>query len=115
VVHANTSAALAALSTAGYLDRPAARGLAAALALWRQVQGTLKLVLDETLDEATAPPALTAMLSRNADSVDFAALKVDMTAAAETVRAQYRVIVEAPAAEARKRLPQTKMDEEKTA
>jgi [glutamine synthetase] adenylyltransferase / [glutamine synthetase]-adenylyl-L-tyrosine phosphorylase len=115
VVHANTSAALAALGKAGYLDRPAARGLAAALALWRQVQGTLKLVLDETLDEATAPPALTAMLARNADAVDFAALKVDMTAAAETVRAQYRVIVEAPAAEARKRLPPTKMDEEKTA
>ncbi len=114
IVRANTSAALAALAEAGYLDGAAARELIAALALWRQVQGTLKLVLDETLDEATAPPALTTMLARNAGAVDFAGLKVDMTAAAEAVRAHYRAIIEEPAAAARTRLPRTKLDEEKT-
>jgi [glutamine synthetase] adenylyltransferase / [glutamine synthetase]-adenylyl-L-tyrosine phosphorylase len=114
LVRANTGAALTALAETGSLDGTAARELIAALALWRQVQGTLKLVLDETLDEATAPPALTAMLARNAGAVDFAGLKVDMTAAAETVRAHYRAIIDAPAAEARTRLPRSKLDEEKT-
>ena len=55
-----------------------------------------------------------AMLARNAGAVDFAGLKVDMTAAAETVRAHYRAIIDVPAAEARTRLPRTKLDEEKT-
>jgi [glutamine synthetase] adenylyltransferase / [glutamine synthetase]-adenylyl-L-tyrosine phosphorylase len=118
IVHANTSAALAALTESGYLDGSAARELIAALALWRQIQGTLKLVLDGTLDEASAPPALTSMLARNAGAVDFAGLKVDMTAAAEAVRTHYRAIIEAPAAEARTRLsrskPDIKLDEEKT-
>jgi glutamate-ammonia-ligase adenylyltransferase len=110
IVRANTSAALAALADSGFLDGAAARELIAALALWRQVQGTLKLVLDETLDEASAPPALTTMLARNAGAVDFAGLKVDMTAAAEAVRAHYRAIIEAPAEEAGARLSRSKLD-----
>ena len=114
VVRANTSAALAALAEAGYLDGTAARQLIAALALWRQVQGALKLVLDETLDEATAPPALTALLARGADAVDFTRLKVDMTAAAENVRAHYRAIIEEPAVQARARIASAKTDEERT-
>ena len=114
LLRANTSAALVALAEAGFLDDTAAQELVAALALWHQVQGTLKLVLDETLNEATAPPALTAMLARNAGAVDFATLKVDMTAAAETVRAHYRATIETPATKARTRLPRTKLDEEKT-
>jgi [glutamine synthetase] adenylyltransferase / [glutamine synthetase]-adenylyl-L-tyrosine phosphorylase len=118
IVCANTSAALAALAESGYVEHSAARELIAALALWRQVQGTLKLVLDGTLDEASVPPALTAMLARNAGAVDFAGLKVDMNAAAEAVRTHYRTIIEAAAAEARSRLPRnkpdTKPDEENT-
>jgi glutamate-ammonia-ligase adenylyltransferase len=114
VMHANTSAALAALAEVGFLNGTIAQELITALALWRQLQGTLKLVLDETLDEATAPPALTAMLARNAGAVDFASLKVDMTAAAETVCAHYRAIIEDPAAQACTRLLRTKLDEDTT-
>jgi hypothetical protein len=55
------------------------------------------------------------VLARGADAVDFAGLKVDMTAAAEAVRAHYRAIVEAPAAQARTRLPRATTDRETTA
>ncbi len=115
LVQPNTSAALLAMAASGGLDGETARGLIAALALWRQIQGTLKLVLDEAFDEETAPPALTALLARSAGAVDFAGLKVDMTAAAETVLAHYRAIIEEPAARARARLSHAKTDEEKTA
>jgi glutamate-ammonia-ligase adenylyltransferase len=113
VVQANTGAALTALAASGHLDRTAARDLLAALDLWRWIQGLLKLVLDETLDEASAPPALKTVLVRGANEVDFAALKLDMTAAAERVMAHYRTIIEEPAAQAQTRLPPTKPDSEK--
>jgi glutamate-ammonia-ligase adenylyltransferase len=105
-IRANTSEALNALSEAGLLDAAAASDILAALHLWRQVQGVLKLVLDEPLDEATAPPALKAVLARGADAVDFAGLKADMIAAAKTVLSRYRSLIEKPAAQARKRLRQ---------
>ncbi len=113
VVHPNISKALAALAAAGCLDGAASRELIAALALWRQIQGTLKLVLDEAFNEVTAPAALTALLARSVGAVDFAALNVDMTAAAEMVSAHYRAIIHEPAARARARLSQAKSSEEK--
>src|SRR5258708_39185799 len=79
VIRANTSAALAALADAGYIARAVAEELIAALRLWRHVQGMLKLLLGEGLDEATAPAALKAVLARGADAVDFAGLKLDIT------------------------------------
>jgi [glutamine synthetase] adenylyltransferase / [glutamine synthetase]-adenylyl-L-tyrosine phosphorylase len=104
IIKANTSAALAALDGIGALDAAAAHDIIAAVTLWRQVQGVLKLVLDGAFDEATAPPALKAVLARGADAVDFAGLKVDMIAAAETVLGHYRTMIETPAEQARNRL-----------
>lgn len=107
IIRPNTSAALAAVAGIGAIDRAAAGDITAALALWRQVQGVLKLVLDDPLDEETAPPALKAVLARGADAVDFDRLKVDMIAAAATVLAHYRAIIETPAEQARTRLKET--------
>ncbi len=104
VLRANTGAALAALADADLLDAQSARALIAALRLWQQMQGVLKLVLDDPLDEAAAPPALASALARGADAIDFAALKSDMNAAAVTVLDHFRAIIEAPASAARKRL-----------
>ncbi len=46
------------------------------------------------------------MLARGADAIDFDRLKVDMIAAAETVLARYRTIVETPAEQARNEIAQ---------
>jgi glutamate-ammonia-ligase adenylyltransferase len=104
VLRQNTGAALAALGRAGVLDADAAEELDRALALWRNVQGLLKLTVDEPFDEAAAPPALRAILTRGAGAIDFDRLKSDMSAAAEQVRACYAKLVARPASRARRRL-----------
>src|SRR6185437_14381680 len=91
-IRANTGEAFAALAGEGLLDPDAARELTLALALWREVQGMLKLVLAEPFDEAAVSPALAGMLARAGVAVDFARLKEDMTAAAARVMEHYRAL-----------------------
>ncbi len=93
----NTAAALGALAEAGLLAAKPAEELLAALELWRDVQGLIKLTVVEPFDEAAATPALKALLARGAGAVDFAALKADMDAAATRVLGHYRAIIEAEA------------------
>jgi [glutamine synthetase] adenylyltransferase / [glutamine synthetase]-adenylyl-L-tyrosine phosphorylase len=97
VLRQNTAEALAALAAAGALEPGAAEQLRAALLLWRDVQGLIKLTLDEPFDEARASPALKALLARGAGAVDFASLKTDMEAAASRTLGHYRAIIEAEA------------------
>src|SRR5215472_1321111 len=104
VLRQNTGAALAALARAGVLETGAAEDLDQALTLWRNVQGLLKLTVEEPFDEAAAPPALRANLARGAGAIDFDRLKSDMSAAAEQVRARYSALVTRSAARARRRL-----------
>jgi [glutamine synthetase] adenylyltransferase / [glutamine synthetase]-adenylyl-L-tyrosine phosphorylase len=104
VLRQNTGAALSAAARAGVLDAGAAEELDQALALWRNVQGLLKLTVEEPFDEAAAPPALRANLARSAGAIDFERLKSDMSAAAAQVRARYSALVARPATRARRRL-----------
>jgi glutamate-ammonia-ligase adenylyltransferase len=104
VLHQQTRAALVALQEAGVLEAQGASDLLAALRLWRNVQGLLKLTVEEPFDEAQASPALRALLAKGAGAVDFVALKADMGAAAGRALALYEELVEAPAAAARARL-----------
>ena len=104
VLRQNTGAALAALGRAGVLDTGAAEALDRALALWRNLQGLLKLTVEEPFDEAAAPPAVRAILARGAGAIDFERLKSDMSAAAAEVRARYSALMARPAARARRRL-----------
>ena len=104
VLRQNTGAALASLARAGVLDAGAMEELDRALALWRNVQGLLKLTVEEPFDEAAAPPALRAILARGASAIDFDRLKSDMSAAAAQVRACYSRLVVRPASRARRRL-----------
>jgi glutamate-ammonia-ligase adenylyltransferase len=97
VLRQNTAASLAALAEIGALDGGVAADLLAALRLWRNVQGLIKLTVAEPFDEAAATPALRTLLARGAGAVDFAALKSDMEAAAARTLAHYRAIVEAEA------------------
>jgi [glutamine synthetase] adenylyltransferase / [glutamine synthetase]-adenylyl-L-tyrosine phosphorylase len=104
VLRQNTGAALAALGRAGVLDAGPAEELDRALTLWRNVQGLLKLTVEEPFDEAAAPPALRAILARGTGAIDFERLKSDMSAGAAEVRAWYSKLVARPAARARRRL-----------
>jgi [glutamine synthetase] adenylyltransferase / [glutamine synthetase]-adenylyl-L-tyrosine phosphorylase len=93
----NTAAALQALARIGALGAEAAAELGAALRLWRNVQGLLKLTVVEPFDETAATPALRALLAHGAGAVDFAALTADMEEAAARALGHYRAIVEAEA------------------
>jgi glutamate-ammonia-ligase adenylyltransferase len=94
---------VAAVAEGGALDAVAAEDLVETLDLWRNVQGLLKLTVEEPFDEAAASPALKAHLARGAGAVDFARLKADMDAAAQRVLARYEALIEAPARAARAR------------
>lgn len=93
VLHQNTGAALEALAALNGLDAGAAEDLRGALRLWRNVQGLLKLTVEEPFDEAAAPAALKALLARGAGAIDFQRLKGDMEAAAARALARYDAIV----------------------
>jgi glutamate-ammonia-ligase adenylyltransferase len=97
VLHWNTQQALKALAGAGALAPAQAEILAAALALWRNVQGLLKLTVEEPFDENAASSALKAVLARGAGAVDFSRLKADMDDASTMALGVYRSLVEAPA------------------
>jgi len=92
------------LAEGGALEPAAAADLLETLRLWRNLQGLVKLTVQEPFDEAAAPPALRALLARCADAIDFPRLKADMDAAASHALARYEALVEAPAAAARARL-----------
>jgi glutamate-ammonia-ligase adenylyltransferase len=94
VLQQNTAAALAALTRAGALEAAAAEELLAALRLWRNVQGLIKLTVAEPFDEANASPALKLLLARGAEAIDFDRLKLDMETAAAAAFGYYRTIVE---------------------
>ena len=97
VLRQNTRAALLALAECGALTRQDAETLAAALMLWRNVQGLLKLTVEEPFDESQASPALKSILAKGAGAVDFAALKADMDASAKRVLRLYENLIETPA------------------
>jgi len=97
ILHANTAAALAALAKAGSLSAGNADALMRALMLWRDVQGLLKLTVDEPFDETATPEAIKMLLAHGAGAVDFAALKSKMDAAAAEALRLYETLVEAAA------------------
>ncbi|HEY3916158.1 MAG TPA: bifunctional [glutamine synthetase] adenylyltransferase/[glutamine synthetase]-adenylyl-L-tyrosine phosphorylase [Stellaceae bacterium] len=103
LVEVNTLAALKKLAAASSLAADAAADLIAALTLWRDVQGLLKLTAEEPFDEDAATPSLKALLAAGAGAADFAALKDKMAATASRALARYEAIVAQPAAEARSR------------
>jgi [glutamine synthetase] adenylyltransferase / [glutamine synthetase]-adenylyl-L-tyrosine phosphorylase len=105
LLEVNTLAALKKLAAGGSLARDAADDLIAGLALWRDVQGLLKLTAEEPFDEAAATPALKALLAAGADAVDFAALKAKMQDAARLAFARYAAVIAEPAAAARDQTP----------
>ena len=100
LLEVNTLSALKKLMAGGSLARDAADDLIGALAIWRDVQGLVKLTAEEPFDEDAATPALKALLAAGADAVDFPTLKEKMRAAAQQAFARYTEIIVQPAAAA---------------
>jgi glutamate-ammonia-ligase adenylyltransferase len=83
VIHANTGAALAALARAGVLPAGDAAILIDALALWRRLQGFLRLTIGQEFDEAALPEGIKHAIAAAGRAADFAGLKAHMTETGE--------------------------------
>jgi glutamate-ammonia-ligase adenylyltransferase len=93
----NTQAAIAA----SRLPPEVKHDLAASLTLWRELQGLLKLTLDEPIADDVAAPAVAALVG---ESVPVLLARIDRAAAAAL--AWYERLIAAPAAAARLKFPQ---------
>ncbi|HZT51104.1 MAG TPA: bifunctional [glutamine synthetase] adenylyltransferase/[glutamine synthetase]-adenylyl-L-tyrosine phosphorylase, partial [Stellaceae bacterium] len=114
LLHQNTRAALFALAAAGALPRAACDALVRALALWRNLQGLLRLTVGERFVEDETAPALKALIAESAGLPDYATLRGEIEAAADAARAWYERLVALPAAAARARLAVPPTEEEET-
>ncbi|MGH6883654.1 MAG: bifunctional [glutamine synthetase] adenylyltransferase/[glutamine synthetase]-adenylyl-L-tyrosine phosphorylase, partial [Hypericibacter sp.] len=83
VIHANTSAALAALAHAGVLPAGDAATLIDTLALWRRLQGFLRLTIGQDFDEAALPEGIKRAIAAAGRAADFATLKAYMAETGE--------------------------------
>jgi [glutamine synthetase] adenylyltransferase / [glutamine synthetase]-adenylyl-L-tyrosine phosphorylase len=95
VLARSTQGALAALARAGVLAERAAASLIDALKLWRRLQGLLRLTVDGKFEERELAPAVARRLAEIGGAVDFAALKIQISKTAASVRKIYLDIVEA--------------------
>ena len=96
VLDTNTCAALARLNEAGFLAESDAKCLIRAGRLWRTIQGMLRFTYDGAFNEETAPAGLRLALTRATGAADFDALKADMLATANDVRAIFTRLVGNP-------------------
>jgi glutamate-ammonia-ligase adenylyltransferase len=98
ILDQNMQAALKKLAAAGSLAPVDADTLRRALALWRNVQGLLKVTVPEPFDEANTPAAAKDLLAHNAGAIDFPTLTRDMEVAARDSHRLFHQLVEATAA-----------------
>jgi glutamate-ammonia-ligase adenylyltransferase len=94
----NTGAALGKLARAGALDPSIAADLEAALHLWRNLQGMLRLTTTGAFDEAGATDGLKAAIARVAGAADFGQVAGLIRDTAARVRGHFEMLIEAPAA-----------------
>jgi glutamate-ammonia-ligase adenylyltransferase len=105
VLTENTAGALGRMGEVSVLESEKAACLTQALGLWWKLQDSLRLIAPDGLDDANIPASVKAALARAAARPDFETLEATMEEAYARVRELYDSIVDAPAAEARKRLP----------
>jgi [glutamine synthetase] adenylyltransferase / [glutamine synthetase]-adenylyl-L-tyrosine phosphorylase len=103
VLRQNTRAALMALGRVGALPEEAAQTLIDSLMLWRDLQGLMKLTVDEPFDEERVAPALGVILGKGG-GFDFSALAAKIEERAAASLALYERIVAGPAEAARRRI-----------
>jgi len=98
VLDTNTGAALVKLARARLIDARVATELEAALHLWRNLQGMLRLATGGAFDEERATEGLKSAIARAAGEADFAAVAERIEKTSALVRAHFETLIEAPAA-----------------
>ncbi len=98
VLATNTTDALARLRDAGCLEPGDAETLIAAMRLWRNLRGAMRLSFGEALDETATTEAGRAMLATACGVADFDALKRRVGEAAAESHAIFQRLIERPAA-----------------
>ncbi|MEX2454823.1 MAG: bifunctional [glutamine synthetase] adenylyltransferase/[glutamine synthetase]-adenylyl-L-tyrosine phosphorylase, partial [Rhodospirillaceae bacterium] len=99
VLAPNTADALGRLHRAGILDAPTTDALTAALHLWRNVQGVLRLSVGEMFDETAVSAASRSFVASVCGREGFEALKEEILDTAVTCHAIFRRVVEEPASQ----------------
>ena len=100
VLDTNTTVALARLRDAGLLAADSAATLIAAMALWRRLQGMLRLSFGEEFVEQGAPEGGRELLVRACGAEDFDRLKATVAETAQRCHEIFSALIEAPAAAA---------------
>ncbi len=80
----------------GALDAGDADGLIRAARLWRNLQGILRLTVEEGFDEQAAAPGLKTVIRRACGAVDFETLKQTMREAAAAATRSYDALLGRP-------------------
>ena len=93
VLDTNTGAALAKLREPGRIDARIADELAAALHLWRNLQGMLRLTTGGGFDPETASEGLKSALARAAEVDSFAEVPKHIKATAGRVRGHFESLI----------------------
>jgi len=97
VIRGNTVQATEALGAMGALETDDAADLAAAVRLYRNIQGLLRLTVGDAFDPVNAPEPLKMRLVQLGDVVDFRALEVKIQRTGGNVATLFDRIVETPA------------------
>jgi glutamate-ammonia-ligase adenylyltransferase len=98
VLDTGTVSSLGKLADAGLLDRQVADELIEATRLWRRIQGLRRIAAEDAIHSGDFPPQLREALARAGEAIDFAALEQKVGAIAARTYAQFRAIIEEPAA-----------------
>ncbi len=89
----NTIAVLDEAARCGIVHADAADSLIRAARLWRNLQGILRLTIEEGFDEQTASPGLKKVIARVCGTVDFDTLKQTMQEVAADARRNYEMLL----------------------
>lgn len=108
ILSVNTAEALRELARAGLLDGEIVAVLRRALDLWWRLQDALRLMVTGGFKDDTAPASMKTALARAVEAGDFDSLVATIDRDAAAVHAIFRDLIETPAEEARKRLPDPK-------
>ena len=92
----DAASVLAAAARHGCVEEDVAADLIAALTLWRNVQGILRLAVEGSFSEEKAASGLKTVISRGCGEIDFERLKREIEVTAEKSIGHYRSILGDP-------------------
>jgi glutamate-ammonia-ligase adenylyltransferase len=97
IISANTTEALRRLRAGEFLDTKTADTLIAAMRLWRNVQGVIRLSVGENFDRPVLPEGCQQFMAEVCDSDSFDHLRTRIADTAATCHKIFRRLVEEPA------------------